>query len=193
MRIPTRIVAGDQVSWSELAFVASNGQSVNSATHQLRLSIRGPSAVARIDVDGAPQGTDWVFVIPGEQTADLNEGVRDVMWFWSAFAFRGAERVTAGQGRLIVQPNLAEISGTFDGRSQAEQDLVKVNEAISARLRKDLVTEYTIGSRNLKRESMQSLLDLRAHLRKVVRNERKAAARKNGLGNPGSLGVRFTG
>jgi hypothetical protein len=192
MRIPQRITAGDQVDWTELSFVVPTGRSIAAPEYQLRFSIRGPIAAAKLDLDGQARGTSWDFQMTGAQSAALNTGVAQVIWFWSAYATRGAERATAGAGRLLVLPNLAELPGAFDGRSKNEQALESVEKQIDARAKKDLVAEYTIGSRSLKKEPLQVLLDLRRHYRKLVRNERKAQAMKNGSGNPGSLGVRFT-
>jgi hypothetical protein len=192
MRIPQRITAGDQVDWTELAFVAPSGTSIAAPDYQLRFSLRGPIAAAKLDLDGQSHGTSWAFQMTGDQTAALNTGVAQVTWFWSASATRGTERSTAGAGRLLVLPNLAALPGVFDGRSTNEQALESVEKQIDARAKRDLVAEYTIGSRSLKKEPLQVLLDLRRHYRKLVRNERKAQAMKNGGGNPGSLGVRFT-
>lgn len=190
MRIPQFITAGDSASWVDFGFSDAVGASVDATSYALTYSLRGPDAGAKKDLTGVAGGTAWSFTLSTTDTAAFNTGSLQVRWYWAAYASKAGVRITAGEGVLVVRPNLATQS-IFDGRSQAEQILATVEAAILARVNGDMVTEYTIGSRSLKKEPMTELLTLRDRYRAIVSRERKAQAIKNGLGNPSRLGVRF--
>lgn len=192
MRIPNTITAGDSAAWVDLPFADTLGMPVDATAYTLGYSLRGPVAGAGLDLVGTASGTGWAFALSTAQSLALNTGATVARWYWQAYATKSGVRLTAGEGQLNVRPNLAAIStGTFDGRSQAEQILSTVESAISARINGDAVTEYTIGSRSLKKEPMGELIKLRDRYRTIVSRGRKAQAIKNGLGNPTRLGVRF--
>lgn len=192
MRIPPSIIAGDSAAWIDHPFADALGNPVDATAYTLSYSLRGPAA-AGLDITCTAQGTGWACTLSTAQSVTLNTGVTPARWFWQAYATKAGARITAGEGQLIVRPNLAGISNAvFDGRSEAEQILTTVQSAIKARIDGDAVTEYTIGSRSLKKEPMSELLKLRDRYRTIVSRERKAQGIKNGLGNPTRLGVRFT-
>lgn len=190
MRAPQFITAGDSATWLDLPFADALGASVDSSAYTLTYSLRGPDQAAKKDLVGVPSGTGWQFSLATSDTAAFNAGGTPVRWYWAAYAAKTGVRLTAGEGVLVVKPNLAAAT-TFDGRSVAEQILATVESAIQSRINGDMVTEYTIGSRSLKKEPMTELLALRDRYRTIVSRERKAQAIKNGLGNPSRLGVRF--
>lgn len=192
MRIPLQITAGDSADWIDFSFADTVGASVASSQFELKYSLRGPAAEG-LDLVGESHGSGWKFSLPMDRSAALNTSAVRVTWFWQAYATRGAQRITAGTGQLFVLPNLAGIAGAFDGRSQAEQALQKVEAALLARVNGDLVTEYTIHGRSLKKESTEALMALRKQYRRIVSRERKRESIKNGQGNPDMLGARFIG
>lgn len=192
MRIPPFITAGDSAAWIDYPFADALGNPVDATAYTLSYSLRGPSAVGNVDITGSAQGTGWSFALTTAQSAALNTGTTVATWYWQAYAAKAGVRLTAGEGQLVVRPNLAGIgAATFDGRSQAEQILSTVEAAIAARINGDAVTEYTIGSRSLKKEPMAELIKLRDRYRLIVSRQRKAQQIANGLGNPSRLGVRF--
>jgi hypothetical protein len=190
MNIPNVITAGDTPSWLDASFADGVGASVDSSAYVLTYYFRGADAAAKLDLTGTASGSGWQFTLGTAASAAFNTGSVNTRWNWVAVATKASVRITAGEGVLIVKPNLANIT-TYDGRSAAEQVLATVEAAILARTNGDMVTEYTIGSRSLKKEPMTALLELRSRYRLIVSRERKAQAIKNGLGNPTRLGVRF--
>jgi hypothetical protein len=54
------------------------------------------------------------------------------------------------------------------------------------------VQQYSIGSRNLTKMRLESLLQLEAKLKADVKREQAAELAANGLGNPHNLFVRFS-
>lgn len=190
MRIPPILTAGDSASWYEPPFADGLGTGVDSSW-QLQYSLRG--SVAGLDLVGTAKGSGWQFSLTSVQTAALNAGSSALRWDWHAVATKGGQRVTAGTGRLRVEPNLAGMSTAtmFDGRTAAERDLAAVQAEISARINGGATVEYTIGSRSLKKEPMAALVLIEDRCKRIVKRERRNQAAANGLGMFGQTGVRF--
>lgn len=192
MLIPSTLTAGDSTQWIDYPFADNIGNPVDATAYSLTYSLRGPISGASLDLAGTASGTGWTFALTTVQTAALNTGATANKWYWQAYAAKSGVRLTAGDGVLVVRPNLASISGTaYDGSSDAEQILATIEAAIKARMSGDAITEYTIGSRSLKKEPTTALLTMRDRYRLIVSRQRTAQMIKNGLGNPTRLGVRF--
>lgn len=193
MRIPAAITAGDSASWLDTAFTDALGASVDAGSYALSYSLRGPVAAAKVDLAGTPVGTGWSLSLTSAQTAAFNTGTTTATWYWAAYASKTGVRLTAGQGVLVVRPNLAAIDNAtvYDGKSKAEQVLAAIDTEISARISGGATLEYTIGTRSLKKEPMTALLQLRSQYRLIVSRERRGQQIANGLGNPQVMGVRF--
>jgi len=197
LRIPSRIVAGDTVTWRDFAFnrlAAPQDLAITAATYNLSYSFRGPLQAGSADVSGVADGNDWDMTLSGTVTAAFNTTSMANTWYWQAYAtaIAGGARLLAGQGELVVEPNLAALSGTvYNGQSLAEQQLAMVKSEITARLNNHARTEYTIGQRHLKFEPMAELLKLQTRLELQVAREKASNAVQNGLGNPNKMQVRF--
>jgi hypothetical protein len=189
MRIPSFITAGDTATWSDIAFQDGLGNNVSGIDYSLTYSFRGPATA--LDLTGASQGTGWLFTMSATQSAALNAGAASTIWYWGAYATKGSVRLTAGDGTLVVKPNLAALNTVFDGSSQAEKILSAIQAEIAARITGGATVEYTIGTRSLKKEPMSALMTLRSQYLIIVSRERRGQAIKNGLGNPSRVGVRF--
>jgi hypothetical protein len=190
MKIPARIAAGDSTTWIDAGFTGPNGVAVTAPTYTLTYSLRG--AGAALDVTAAASGTGWQTSLTGTQTAALNTTPAAVTWYWSAYATNGSTRYSAGQGTLYVDPNLQALSGTYDGTTQEEKDLVAIRAEISSRISGGATIEYAIGNRSLKKEPISALLMLEARYKTIVSRQRLASAVANGLGNPAKSFVRFS-
>jgi hypothetical protein len=173
MQIPTQLTAGDSVSWRDPALTAQ-GVGISPTAWGLSYSLRGPLA-AGVDLIGASDGTRWSFTLTAAQTAAFNASPSTLLWYWQASATFATQRITVARGVLRVKPNLALLatSATFDGRSQAEKNLVAIETEIQARIEGGATLEYTIGQRSLKREPMEALMALRTQWRRIVAGERR--------------------
>lgn len=197
MRIPGIIVAGDDRSWIDYPFSDRDGNSYNASTHALKYEIRGPVGAAGLTLNAATFGTGWKTAITAAQSGPLNAGAADATWYWQAFATALADgkRALVGEGQMTVRPNLAAIAvganGTFDGRTQDEKDLAAIDAELSARTVGGTVEEYTIAGRSLRKTSSKDLLAWRTRILLRVKRARSAQSMRNGLGNPGRVGVRF--
>lgn len=194
MRAPATLTAGDSATWLDYPFGDALDASVDAGSYTLTYSFRGPIAAAKVDLAGTAAGTAWQFVLTSAQTAAFNVSAATTKWFWAAYANKSGVRITAGQGVLLVKPNLAAIDNTtvYDGSSPNEQVLKAIDAEIAARINGGATLEYTIGTRSLKKEPMTALLELQTRYRMKVARERRAQSIANGLGNPSKLGVRFS-
>lgn len=189
MRIPSGLTAGDSADWVDYPFTDGLGRSVDAGSYTLTYSLRGPGAT--LDITGTPVGTSWQFNLAPSDTAAMNTGAARALWYWAAYATKSGARLTAGQGTLSVRANLAALTGSFDGRSEAERCLAAIDAEITARINGGATLEYTIGQRSLKKEPLAALQALRAEYLLRVSRERRSQQIANGLGNPQRLGVRF--
>lgn len=189
MNIPPTLAAGDSASWKDTSFRASDGRTVSSSGYSLSYSLRG--GTIGVDLASTPDGAGWVTSVTTAQSAALNTSANSVTWYWQAYASKAGERVLAGEGTLSVKPNFAGLSGVFDGRSPAERDLEAVKAEISSRISGGATLEYSIGSRNLKKEPIAALMALQDRLQMTVNRQKAAQRIANGQGNPGKVLVRF--
>ncbi len=190
MNIPATIRAGDTVKWRDDASVDAFGNAVTSGTWALTYYLRTNTASEGATITGTAYGQGWELTITAATSAGFDAG----QWYWQAIATAGSEKLTLGAGQLDVLAalNYAGSPGAFDGRSQAQQDLDAVQAAIRAMIAGGAVQQYSIGSRNLTKMRLESLLQLEAKLKADVKREQAAELAANGLGNPHNLFVRFS-
>ncbi len=178
------------MKWRDDASVDAFGNAVTSGTWALTYYLRTNTASEGATITGTAYGQGWELTITAATSAGFDAG----QWYWQAIATAGSEKLTLGAGQLDVLAalNYAGSPGAFDGRSQAQQDLDAVQAAIRAMIAGGAVQQYSIGSRNLTKMRLESLLQLEAKLKADVKREQAAELAANGLGNPHNLFVRFS-
>jgi hypothetical protein len=188
MQIPATIRAGSTVQWRDNEAADSLGNAITSSTYALTYYLRFNAASEGATVVGSNYASGWEFTIAASTSAGFDAGV----WYWQAVATSGSISHTLGAGQLTVEPalNYTGSPAAFDGRTQNQKDLDEVQAAIRA-LVSGGVSEYTIGTRRLKKLDVADLVMLESRLKAMVMREQKAALIANGLGNPTSLYVRF--
>jgi hypothetical protein len=189
VKIPAQIRAGDTVRWRDDAATDNLGNAIDSATWTLTYYLRTNTASEGATVVGAAFGQGWEFTLSAATSAGFDAGD----WFWQAIATSGSDKVTLGAGQLTVLAALSYTGtpGALDGRTQAQKDLDAVQGAIRTIVSGGVVQQYSIGSRQLSRYGLPDLLALEGKLKAEVKREQAAELMANGLGNPGSLYVRF--
>lgn len=196
MNIFEQLTAGDNASWTDDPFSDSNGKTYDALTYTLAYVLAGNIATPLV-LTATPSGRSWLTAITTAQSKSLETGTPNVdgayPYAFTAYVSKSGERVTCGAGRVLILPDIAGMSGAYDGRSQAATALDTVNAAIQARAVGDLVTKYMIGNRSLEKEPVSALFELRAHYRRVVKAERRKQQIANGLGNPRRVMVKFGG
>lgn len=183
MNIPQELRAGDSVTWYDDETSDNLGNSLTPGTWTLNYAIRGPDT---LDIVATVEDGKWKSTISAA-ASDIATGT----YYWQAFVTSGSEKITLGSGQIVILANLINQGPSFDGRSQAEQDLAAVQAAMRAMISGGAVQSYTIGNRMLTKMSMTDLITLESRLKAQVVREQKAEKIKNGLGNPHNLYVRF--
>jgi hypothetical protein len=192
MAIPPSITSGVDAVWVDAETVDVFGDAVTSSTHSLVYYLRlntqseGVTAVAVAYQSGWK--TTLTAAVSGSMLADPN-------WFFQAVLTKTSDSTVQeySRGQIEVRPSLAYTGtpGAFDGRTQAQKDLDAVKAAIRSIVAGGAVSEYKIGSRNLKRYDLSELLELESRLKSIVAKENKAKLIASGLGDPHNLYVRF--
>jgi hypothetical protein len=192
MAIPPSITSGVDAVWVDAETVDVFGDAVTSSTHSLVYYLRlntqseGVTAVAVAYQSGWK--TTLTAAVSGSMLADPN-------WFFQAVLTKTGDSTVQeySRGQIEVRPSLAYTGtpGAFDGRTQAQKDLDAVKAAIRSIVAGGAVSEYKIGSRNLKRYDLSELLELESRLKSIVAKENKAKLIASGLGDPHNLYVRF--
>ena len=192
MAIPPSITSGVDAVWVDAETVDVFGDAVTSSTHSLvyylRLNTQSEGVTAAAVAYQSGWKTTLTAAVSGSMLADPN-------WFFQAVLTKTSDSTVQeySRGQIEVRPSLAYTGtpGAFDGRTQAQKDLDAVKAAIRSIVAGGAVSEYKIGSRNLKRYDLSELLELESRLKSIVAKENKAKLIASGLGDPHNLYVRF--
>lgn len=167
--LPPALNAGDSldIEMSEPLYSAADGWAI---VHELR-------GASDITITSTGSGTTHTVALASAATEDWAPGA----YWYARLAVNAAasKRVTLGTGQLTIRPNLAAITGAYDGRTTAQQIL----EAIDARLLNRATTDqnkYTIAGRSIDRIPVAELISLRDKFAAIVRNEREAETLASG-------------
>lgn len=187
MVVPSELIIGASTTWDNDPTSDSLGNVVNSTLWTLKYEFRGPTSLT---LTAAANGLGWRTTLSVTNSSALTAGT----YYWQAIATKGSptvtDRIILGTGRLLAVGNLTGVTGVYDGRSQAVQDLAAVQAAIRA-ISTGGVKSYTIGTRQLTKVDLADLIKLESKLKAEVAREQKAETIAAGLGNPNNLFVRF--
>lgn len=147
----------------------------------LELILRGPQA---INLTSTADDTQHRFTVAASVTAAYDPGE---YWF-SLRALQGADVHLVDEGQLTIAADLAQIAGTYDGRSHVERVLTAIEAVIEGRATIDQQS-YQINNRSLQRTPMADLLLLRTKYRDELRRATMAAKGQSLLGR--KISVRF--
>jgi hypothetical protein len=182
---PAELYQGDRVSWLEAA--------PDDAT-AVTVWIRAAAAGAGVQAAATETDDGWEVELTQQTTGAMAAGD----WSLQVVATVDGAPHTIRRGSFTVRQSLA-FSGTpgaFDDRSQAERDLVAVEEAI--RQLASGAQEYQIGAlgsggRKVRRADLAELIKWRDRLKSEVMREKRAEMIAAGMGDPRRLYVRFRG
>ena len=186
--VPAEIVAGSTVVWIEPPGTDPSGDPATSATWTLQVSFRTNAAEGATVTGSARSDGGWDVALSASTTSGWTSGI----WYWQRRITSGSDVVIVGSGTTTISPSLAFTGDptAFDGRSQAEQDLEAVQTAIRAIISKG-AKQYSIGSRSYTANDLGLLMQREAQLKAIVARERAAEKAAQGLGDPGTMFVRF--
>lgn len=176
---PTRITAGDTITWvkSLTDYPANDGWAL---TYTLI------NATAKISISTAAAAADHRVSVAAADSAGYAPGI----YQWQASVSRGAERFTVGTGSMTVAPNLAAAT-TLDTRSSARKALDAVNALLENFGAKAYLQSFEINGRRQHFHSPGDFMALRSKLMAEVAREDNAARIAAGLAPKNQIHVRF--
>ena len=192
MAIPPSITSGVDAVWVDAETVDVFGDAVTSTTHSLVYYFRLNANAQALTATSVAYNSGWKTTLTSAATTAVDPSPN---WFFQAVLTKTSDSTVQeySRGQIEIQPSLAYTGtpGAFDGRTQAQQDLDAVKAAIRSIVAGGAVSEYKIGTRNLKRYDLSELLELESRLKSIVAKENKAKLIASGLGDPHNLYVRF--
>lgn len=192
MAIPPSITSGVDAVWVDAETVDVFGDAVTSTTHSLVYYFRLNANAQALTATSVAYNSGWKTTLTAAATTAVDPSPN---WFFQAVLTKTGDSIVQeySRGQIEIQPSLAYTGtpGAFDGRTQAQQDLDAVKAAVRSIVAGGAVSEYKIGSRNLKRYDLSELLELESRLKSIVAKENKAKLIASGLGDPHNLYVRF--
>jgi hypothetical protein len=186
--VPAALTVGATIQWIEPPATDPSGDPATSASWTLQIDFRTNTAEGATVTGSARSDGGWDVALSAATTSSWTPGV----WYWQARITSGSEVVIVGTGTTTVQASLAFTGEpvAFDGRTQAEQDLEAVQAAIRSIISKG-AKSYSIGSRSYTSQDLGPLMQREAQLKAIVARERAAEKAAQGLGDPGTMFVRF--
>jgi hypothetical protein len=176
---PATIVAGDTITWQK----SLSDYPATTWTLKYRLL----NAAGKIDITATASGDDHLISVTSTTSAAYTAGDYDYL----AWVEKSGERVTVGEGRITVKPNLAALN-TYDGRSPArkiyEGLLAAYQAAVTSRA---FVAEYEIAGRKMKFNGKADWLTEINYWKAQVAAEDRAAKIAAGMGGGSRVLVRF--
>jgi len=193
MAILPSITSGVDAVWVDAETVDVFGDAVTSSTHSLVYYFRLNTDSEGVTATAVAYNSGWKTTLTAAVSCSLLVGA--LTGFFRRFLPKTGDSTVQeySRGQIEVRPSLAYTGtpGAFDGRTQAQKDLDAVKAAIRSIVSGGAVSEYKIGSRNLKRYDLSELLELESRLKSIVAKENKAKLIASGLGDPHNLYVRF--
>jgi hypothetical protein len=179
---PARVRAGDTVTWRKTLadYPASDGWT---------LYYRFINATAKVDITATADGEAHLVSVAKATTDDWVAGSYATV----AWVANGTERVTVGQGRITIDPDLAAVAAAgYDSRSQARKMLDNIDAALLSLSSGErlAVIEAELAGRRLKYDftGLQKLRNLYASQVQAEDNAERAA---NGQAPRNKLYVRL--
>ena len=192
MAILPSITSGVDAVWVDAETVDVFGDAVTSTTHSLVYYFRLNANAQALTATSVAYNSGWKTTLTSAATTAVDPSPN---WFFQAVLTKTSDSTVQeySRGQIEIQPSLAYTGtpGAFDGRTQAQQDLDAVKAAVRSIVAGGAVSEYKIGTRNLKRYDLSELLELESRLKSIVAKENKAKLIASGLGDPHNLYVRF--
>lgn len=192
MAILPSITSGVDAVWVDAETIDVFGDAVTSSTHNLVYYFRLNTNAQALTGTSVAYNSGWKTTLTAAATAAVDSSPS---WFFQAVLTKISDNTVQeySRGQIEIRPSLAYTGtpGAFDGRTQAQKDLDAVKAAVRSIVAGGAVSEYKIGTRNLKRYDLSELIELESRLKSIVAKENKAKLIASGLGDPHNLYVRF--
>jgi hypothetical protein len=160
---PLTIRAGDTATWHRAfhKYSAAEGWT-------LQYVLNSPSSrIVMVAGDVVSDGEGFRITVPSAETKQWPTGE----YQWIAVVTSADERFTVALGRVKVEIDILDATSPQDTRTANERALANIDLMLAGR-GGDGVLKYKIHERELERYSLTQLLELRAHFKRLVRQER---------------------
>lgn len=179
MNVPTKIYAGDTVTWSEEISDYSP-----AGGYAFTVEFRGQTSLTITGVANA-SGSGWDLTVTAAQSRALLAGVYAVQMVVT----KAAERYTVGVGSCTVLQNLATTAGGYEARSSARIVYDQCQAALRTWSADPYAEREIAGRRKVWR--MDEILKLRNIAAREIYEEERAERIAKGLDAGGKILVRF--
>ena len=142
----------------------------------LTVALRGPHAHP-LDLTAVADGDTHVIRATAAETSDYHVDP----YYYSMRVTDGTDVIEVDSGQTRILPDLASLTGAYDGRSHVQRVLDAIEAVIEGRATIDQQS-YSIGNRTLARTPIGDLLSLRTKYRDELRREQAAAKGQSLLG-----------
>lgn len=176
------------IAGTTLNFATSMPDYPASAGWTLKYYLRRRDAAGSIDLTAAAEGDEYRVQVSAATTAAWVPAT----YAWESRVELGAEKYPVDNGQIVVLPDIASSSGTFDSRSQAERAYEDARSAfadfnISGGVKK----RYRIGDREVEYSDKAQIVQAIEFWALELKRERRARAIAAGLPDPRNTYVRF--
>lgn len=178
---PSKIQAGDSVDWTK----PDLSTSFPPATWTLSYRLIQQNGSGLIDITATNVADVFTVDVTPATSAAWIAG----LYNWVASVSDGTDRHTVGHGLVEILPDLASLTGTYDGRSHVKITLDAIESLLEKKPNAD-VLQATIGDRSITRMSIDDLLKWRGRYRALYLQELKDAE-LGVTGRSGQIAPRF--
>lgn len=112
--------------WDDVAYTDRFGQVYDSANYTLTYVFAGASA-APVSITATANGLGWRTAFDSAKAAQMLPG----LYWWQAVLTAPGVRLVPAEGELVVEKDLAAVTGTFDGRTVYENGLAACETALA--------------------------------------------------------------
>lgn len=172
-QIPKSVIAGDTWQWyfSTPDYLASASwvltyrfRALELTTNKARFDDTGVSREHIVkDVVAATSGDQWLVTVAAADSA-WDSG----RWAFSARVTKTTSAYTVDQGFIVIEPNFASLSATFDSRSNARVIVDRIDTAIATGATRGTIAAYGVDGKTLTYRNMGELLHLRSYYASIA-------------------------
>jgi hypothetical protein len=167
-QIPKSVIAGDTWQWyfatpdylaSESWVLTYRFRSLELTTNKARFDDTGVSREHIVkDITGTVSGDQWLVTVAAASSAwDAGR------WAFSARVSKALEAYTVDSGYLVVEPDFASLTTSFDSRSNARVIVDRIDTAIASGATRGTIAAYGVDGKTMTYRNMGELLQLRSY------------------------------
>lgn len=182
---PEKVSPGDYIQWKRTDIGQDYPNTAYTATYVARISGGGNT---EIHVTGTASGSDYLFSVDSETTADFVVGV----YYWQLEILRNSDnnRIIIDRGYFECVADL-DVNGA-DPRTHAQVMITKIESLLSGKADSD-VANYTIAGRSLTKLSFKELIDARNYYKREYQQQIIEERIRKGQQTGTTVQVRFGG